>query len=141
MAEPADWIAALVALLKADGDIAAAVGTRVFGGELPAEEAAAMPRKALVLEPSGGSSLTGRSFIEHDTSRFDLFAYGATPREAGALADLAGLALRNARRGVRAGVLIHWVQPAGGSSSGRDPSLAWPRAFRSFQVLHSLQEI
>lgn len=137
----ADWIAALVELLKADAGISAAVGARVFGGELPAEEAASMPRQALVLEPSGGPSLTGRSFVQHDTSRFDLLAYGATSREAGQLADQAALVLRNMRRGVWANVLIHWVQPAGGSSSGRDAALAWPRAFRSFQVLHSLQEI
>lgn len=137
----ADWIGALVELLKADTGLTAALGTRVFGGELPPEEAAHMPRKALVLQASGGPSLTGRSFVQADTSRFDLMAYGATASEAGLLSDRAHQVLRNARRGVWAGVLIHWVQPAGGFSSGRDPALAWPRTFQSFQVLHSLQEV
>ncbi len=137
----ADLVSSLVALLLADATIAAQAGTRVFGGELPASEASSMPRKALVIQPSGGSSLTGASFIQADTERVDLFAYGATPKEAGDLADLAGLVLRNARRKVWAGLLIHWVKPAGGSSSGRDPALTWPRAFRSFQAFRSLQEI
>lgn len=134
----ADVVAALAALLAADAPTAAIAGTRVFGGELPAAEAAAMPREAIVLVPSGGISLTGASFVEHDTQRIDLFAYGATPHAAEQLRDTAALALRRARRKVWAGVLIHWVQPAGGVTNARDPDAAWPRAFQSFQVLHGL---
>jgi hypothetical protein len=54
VAEPADPIAGLVALLLADAGVAALAGVRVFGGELPKAEAQFMPRAALVVAPSGG---------------------------------------------------------------------------------------
>ena len=137
----ADRIDALIALLKADAGVAALAGARVFGGELPPGEAAAMPRHAIVLRPSGGASLTGGSYAEHDTGRVDLFAYGATPVEANVLRTAAALALRRVRRAVWAGVLVHWVRPAGGESSGREPAVDWPRSFQSFQVFNSLTEV
>ena len=137
----ADLIGAVVALLKADTATAAQVGVRVFGGELPPAETALMPRKAIVLTPSGGTSLTSGSFVEADTQRFDLFAYGATPAEAEALRDTAALALRRARRRVWAGVLIHWLKPAGGATNARDANAQWPRAFQSFQALHALNSV
>ena len=135
----ADPVSAIRALLLADAGVAGAVSGRVFGGELPAEEARAMPRAALVVSASGGVPLAADTYVEHDSLRFDVFAYGATPPEAAALLELASLVLRRARRGVWAGLLVHWVQPAGGYSDGRDPQLAWPRAFRSFQIAHSLE--
>jgi hypothetical protein len=138
---PADPIAALMALLKADAATAAIAGARVFGGELPEDEAAFMPREAIVVAMSGGVSMTAGSFVEHDTQRIDLFAYGATPREAEQLAATAALALRRARRAVWADTLIHWIQPAGGAAAARDPDAAWPRAFQSFQVFHALEAV
>ncbi|MFZ5749100.1 MAG: tail completion protein gp17 [Pseudomonadota bacterium] len=137
----ADVVGALVAFLAADAATAAIVGARVFGGELPSEEAAAMPRAAIVLTASGGSSLTGGSYVEHDTQRVDLFAYGATPHAAEQLRDVAAMALRRLRRGVWAQVLVHWAQPAGGSTGARDPDAAWPRAFQSFQIFHAIRTV
>jgi hypothetical protein len=134
----ADPLAALVELLLADDGVAAIAQDRGFGGELPADEAAHMPRAAFVVAASGGFSLTGGSYVEHDTQRVDLFAYGATPREAEQLLATAALALRRVRRSVAAGTLIHWVKPAGGLTGARDPDAAWPRAFQSFQVFHAL---
>lgn len=137
----ADPIAALLALLADDAAVAGLVDTRVFGGEVPGDEAKHMPRKALVVAPSGGSSLTGGSYAEHDTSRVDLFGYGATQQEANQVLAAAALVMRRIRRTVSANVLIHWAQPAGGSTGGRDAALAWPRAFQSFQVFHALEEV
>lgn len=137
----ADPIAALVALLQADADIAALVDQRVFGGELPAAETQFMPRGAIVLDLSGGVSIMGRSYVEADTQRFDLTAWGATPAQAALIAATAALALRRARRAVWAGTLIHWVQDAGGSQSGRDSDTQWPFSARSFQVLHALEAV
>ena len=141
MADPADLIGGLVALLAADASIAALVAARVFGGELPAEEAEHMPRKALIVPPAGGISLTGGSYVEHDTSRVDLFGYGATQREANRVVDTAAIVMRRIQRSISAGVLIHWAQPAGGAMAGRDPTLGWPPAFQSFQVFHALEEV
>lgn len=137
----ADLIAGVVALLRADSATAALAGARVFGGELPPAETASMPRACLVVASSGGTSLTGASFVEADTKRFDLKSYGRTPAEAEALLDTAALALRRARRKVWANVLIHWINPAGGSTGARDPNADWPRAFQSFQALHALVPI
>ena len=137
----ADIVAALVALLAAEASVTDLAGTRIFGGELPTDQAEFMPRDALVIAPSGGTSLTEGSFLEADTQRFDLFSYGPTPGSAAALSRIAATALRRARRSVHAGVLIHWVRHAGGFSIGRDPLTAWPRAIQSFQVFHSLEEV
>lgn len=137
----ADPVAALVEILKADIDVAALTGAFVFGGELPAAVTADMPRRAIVLRASGGSSLTANSFVEHDTQRIDLFAFGATPLDAGQLADLAALKFRRVQRIVSASTLVHWVKSAGGYSSGREPVTEWPRAFRSFQVFYALESV
>lgn len=137
----ADVIAALVALLKADNGVAALTGARVFGEELPSTEAKPMPRGAIVIAASGGVSLTGGSYCEHDTQRVDVSAYGRTPFEANALLRVASRVLRRARRSVWADVLIHWIDSAGGFSAARDPDAVWPRAFRSFQVFHALEAV
>lgn len=136
-----DLVGAVVAFFAADAGVAGIAGARVFGGELPPAETAHMPRSALVVGLSGGPSLTGASYVQADTQRVDVFAYGATPREAALLLGAAATAFRELRRTVSAGVLLHWAQPAGGFSDGRDPSFAWPRAWQSFQVLHSLTEV
>jgi hypothetical protein len=137
----ADLEGALVAYLKTDAFIAAMAGTRVFGGELPEAETASMPRACIVLRASGGVSLTGESYLEHDTQRVDVFAFGPTPREATRLMRAAFYALRSLRRSVHAGCLIHWANAASGSIAGREPVTEWPRQFQSFQVMHGLLTI
>lgn len=141
MPEPADLEAGLVTYLKADADLAALLGVRVFGGELPAAETEHMPRKAIVLRASGGVSLTSESHVEHDTQRIDVLAFGETPREAARVLRMAALAMRRLRRSVHGGTLLHWANPASGPSSGREPQTEWPRHFQSFQVMHGLVAI
>lgn len=136
-----DPVAALVAALKAEDAIAAQLGDRVFGGELPPGEAASMPRKALVLKPSGGVSLTGGTNVPHDTQRIDVFAYAPTVSEAAALMADVSLCLLWLQRAVWAGTLVHWVNSAGGYISGREGDTDWPRVFKSFQVFHALQSV
>ncbi|KPM23027.1 hypothetical protein AAJ72_08880 [Citromicrobium sp. RCC1885] len=140
MSEPADLEAGLRAYLL-DYAPLSAIGGRVFAGELPADETAAMPRGAIVLKSSGGVSLTAESENDHDTQRIDLFTFGATPREAGVLMRIAARGLRRLKRGIYGGVLIHWVNPAGGSAQGREPGTEWPRHFQSFQALHGLTQV
>lgn len=138
---PADLIAALIAVLKADPQVAALAATRVFGVELPGSEAAAMPRKCLVLQPSGGATLVEGSYVEHTAQRLDLFAYGETPYQASRLSRAAAIALKQVRRRVAAQTLIHWVDPAGGYLTGRDPDADWPVVFQSFQAFYAETEI
>lgn len=137
----ANIIEALVAVLGADPSVAALAGARVFGVELPQAEAASMPRAAVVVQPAGGVSFARGSYIEHDTQRIDLFAYGATPFEANTLRATCRRVLKAVRRQVVGGVLIHWAEPAGGFSAGRDADADWPRAFQPFQIFHALKEV
>ncbi len=134
-----DIVAALVTFIKADGGVSALVGTRVFGLELPGAEAASMPRKAVVLKPSGGPSFASGSYSEHDTQRIDVFAYGETLFEATRVRTAVSDAFRALRRGKTGTTLIHWVEPAGGWASQRETKLEWPRAFQSFQAFYALE--
>lgn len=137
----ADVIAGLVQVLKDDPAVAALAGARVFGLELPPTEAKAMPRKAIVLRASGGASLAAGATVEHDSQRVDLMAYGETPFEAARLRRTAADAFKGLQRQVSAGTLIHWVEPAGGFATERDPDAAWPLAFQSFQAFYAEPEI
>ena len=113
----------------------------IFGGELPADRTAQMPRKALVIRKSGGVSTTGGSFVETDTARVDLFSFGETPHEAGRVMAEAELAMRRLRRGVHGGCLLHSANSAGGAIAGREPGTEWPRQFQSFQVKYGLVQV
>lgn len=141
MDEAADLEGALVAYLKTIAAVTALTAQRIFGGELPEAETASMPRAAIVIKASGGVSQTGDSYVETDTQRVDVFAFGVTPREAARVSREAGLALRRLDRSVHAGVLLHSASAASGSLSVREPEVNWPRHFQSFQVLHSLTSI
>ncbi|MEO0589115.1 MAG: DUF3168 domain-containing protein [Pseudomonadota bacterium] len=141
MSVPADLEAGLVAYLKAQASVSALVGTRVFAGELHPNETQNMPRKALLVRLSGGVSLTGESKLRYDTQRFDLFAFGETPLEAGRTLATAGFELRALENGTWAGCRIFWVNSAGGRSQGVEPGTEWPRHFQSFQAMHGLIHI
>lgn len=141
MPEAADLEGGLVAYLKTIPSVVLLTGGRIFAGELPEDETASMPRKALVIRASGGVQLLGDTTVEHDTQRIDAFAFGETPREASRVMRAAALAFRRLQRSVHAGCLIHWVNSAGGSISGREPTTEWPRQFQSFQAMHGLTAI
>lgn len=137
----ADIVTAIVDLLKADAGVTDLCGDRVFGGELPRDEAAGMPRSTIVVQPSGGPPFQAAGRVKADTQRLDLIAYGATLKEAMALRDALRIALVMVVRRLVSGVLVHWVQSAGGYSTGRDRDGAWPYAFHSFQALYSTEEL
>jgi hypothetical protein len=134
-----DIITSIVDLLKTDADIVALCGDRVFGGELPPDEAASMPRAAIVIQPSGGVAFKAASLVKAEAQRFDLVAYGATPLLASTLRTAGARILVRVVRELVTGVLIHWVQSAGGYLAGRDRDGAWPFAFQSFQTLYSTE--
>ncbi len=133
----ADIVTSIVDLLKADTGVAALCGTRVFGGELPPAEAKSMPRQAVVIQPSGGVPFQPGSLLNAQAQRFDVIGYGATPLEAATVRYAARVALVSVMRRLVSGLLIHWVQSAGGYLAGRDRDGQWPFAFQSFQILFS----
>lgn len=145
MSEPlqieADPFGALRTWYLADADIVALVGEDVFVASLEDDVLDRGPKRALVVTPSGGTSMTGGSKAEFDTGRFDLIAYGATPQEADALIRVAAPRLYNIDRAVIGDTLIHWVNRAGGVGNARKSDTQWPQAFRSFQILYSLRPV
>ncbi len=96
-----------------------------------------MPRMAVVVQPSGGATLTENSYVEHATQRFDVFSYGETPFESERVRRVVFDALKALQRVVSAGVLIHWCDPAGGFANLRDPGTKWPVNFQSFQAFYA----
>ena len=132
-----DIIKGLIVFLQADAAVAALVGTRVFGQELPRAEADSMPRKAVVLQPSGGTILMGGSYVKHTAQRFDVISHGETAFQSERVRRAVFDALKALRRVVSLGVLIHWCDPAGGFANLRDPDTRWPINFQSFQAFYA----
>lgn len=130
-----DPLAALIAYLKADADVTAAVGTRVFGGELPPGETKSMPRKAIVIRPSGGPQTFGGGYQQYGELRLDFFAYGETPLEAFNVWRALHPALKQMRRNRQSTTLLHWAQPSGSPIALRDPDTDWSYNFSSWVVL------
>lgn len=137
MTQIPDRITALVAILKADAAVAAEVGARVFGGELPEAETASMPRKAIVITHAGGVAAFGGGYQEYGDSRVDTRCYGTTPHEADEVWRAAHGALKQLRRTLQGDMLVHWARQAGGPIPLRDPDADWPSIFASWQVLAS----
>lgn len=136
-----DPIGALVALASADAPIAALASAGIFGAELPEAVAAQMPIGALVIQATGGLPLTSGTFAQHDAQRFDVTSYGKTVREAAVLADKVSRLFRGISRRKVGTTLIHWIDSAGGFSTGRDRDGRWPQVFQSFQLFHALEEV
>lgn len=133
----ADVIKGLVSFLRGDAALDLLVSDRVYGLELPASEAAAMPRKAVVLKASGGPTITGGSFVKATGQTFDIFSYGETPHESERVRRAVFDALKALQREVSADVLIHWCEPAGGFANLRDPDADWPINFQSFHAFYA----
>lgn len=132
-----DIITAIVDLLRAAPGIAALVAGRVYGDELPESLMVEMPTQCVVVKPSGGAAFQGAGKLNAEAQRFDLFCYGASPFEADQLRRACRPVVLGIERRQHNGVLIHWVQSAGGYLTGRDRDGAWPYAFASFQTLYS----
>jgi len=135
-----DVLAALVALLQADPAIAAITQGRVYAGELPAEQAAEMPRPALVLQPQpGAAAVTAQAALR--TQRVDLVCWGKTPGAAFELHRVAAAYLRQLSRSVAAGCLVHCIEDAGGFTAERDGNSGWPYSAQSFTALFSTEPV
>ena len=127
-----DHVTAVMEYLKADSDIVALVGTRVFGIELPELETNFMPRKAIVIKQSGGDGSGG--YLEHSSPRIDIFCYGETPHQARTVRREVFDVLKQLIRTVTDSTLINSISPEGGPLDLRDPDTQWPVVFESYQV-------
>lgn len=133
-----DPIQAIVAFLQADAQVAALAGTRVFSVELPAPEAAFMPRGAVVITGSGSARMVrglGTSdFIPAGNRRIDVRCYGATTYDATAL-DLAVYeALKHMNRVVVGNAMLYTATIESTGINMRDADGKWPLSLSVYVV-------
>jgi hypothetical protein len=107
----------------------------IYGGELPQEENATMPKKAVVLHASGGYE--NNDYIEIVKPRLDVYCYGETYYEAGTVDRAVYDVMKHVMRKRIAGVLLHGVACGGGPIQVKHAETGWPIVWRSYQVTAS----
>lgn len=132
-----DPIEALVAYLRADPQVAALTAGRVYGAELPLQEAALMPRKALVVTAAGGGAVGpgARSYLAVGTVRMDVRCYGETQYEAMRVFRAVHGALKGLRRHPQGPMLLHAAYEEAGPLQTREPEVGWPLVLSVWEVL------
>lgn len=130
-----DPMKAIRAAALADVEVAAQVGARVYVPELPRADAAAMPRKALVLSPSGGAGNTSPAPI--GDTRFDAKCYGATHLEAAAVYYAFREFARELAQSRVGGALVYALSIETGPIQTREPEVDWPMVLGVFMVTAS----
>jgi len=127
-------ITALVAFLKDDAEVTTQAGTKVFGAELPPDEAVNMPQKCIVIQAAGGPVGPGRSRIRYNVIRIDVKGYGTTPETAWDVYQAAYDALKQLVPTKQGPALLYDASVAGGPLQLRDANLEWPMVLGSFDV-------
>ena len=129
-------LAAVVQMLLDDLNISQLCGNRVYGSELPRNQAKEQPRAALVLRPSGGGSIGpgARSWTPWTVMRLDVTAYGKDPDEAINVHWAAYRAFTDLERTVIANCILHNAVVTGGPITGRDGDTDWPFVLGVYDV-------
>lgn len=125
-------IGALQAILAADVEVAAIVGTRVFGLELPKGESASMPRQAVVLKMSGGDPDGSLNPVTDVT--VDVFNYGGNMTEAETLYLTTHATLKAMGRQHASNTMVYPALRVGGPFYLKDPDGDWPVVVESWSV-------
>ena len=131
-----DTLAAAILLLKADVEVALLVNTRVFGEELPPEEAADMPRAAVLLRTSSNAAGIG-GYSRLEVNGIDAYCFGETPAQAEEVRRAVHEAFKQARRAVVEETLLHSFDQIGSPRADRDPDTQWPYSLSSWRMLAS----
>ncbi len=134
-----DPVQALVTLLKADSNIAALCGTRVFGQNLPAGEANYMPRTALIIQNTGGTPGAGMS--RQYNAQVDVRAYGSNAVEASQLLLTANLILQGLGRVVVGQTIIYGALMQTGSFYGIEGKGFWDYQFAVWLINSSFKSM
>lgn len=118
--------------------VTAKVDTRIFGSQLPAAQAASMPRAAIVVIDAGGPGTVWDRTITH---RLDIRCYGATPLAARELAwivytELAWLSRRTIGTGK-----LYALEPQMTPLPQVDPDTNWPSATVTFLATVSREPV
>jgi len=128
-----DVLKALLVYLKADDAVAALVSTRVFGGELPKNEIADMPRDAVIVRIDGGRERHGGVPISR--SRVEVWSLGPTYVDAGKVDRAVYDALTTLVRQVVSNVFLHAASIETGYRMVRDTITGWPAILRLGTVI------
>lgn len=126
-------IVGLVDYLKADAGVAALVGTRVYGVEIPPTQVDSMPQKAVMVRPEGGNPRPGTLPIARP--RYDLWSTAETFLEAIEVDAAVFDALETLRREDISNVFLHCVLPAHGHRATREPTTGWRAVVRAATVI------
>jgi hypothetical protein len=132
-----DFLDGLVDYLKQDVTLHELAAGRIYPAELPATEAALMPRYAIVLVPAGGTAEASNVALQ--SPRVDVFCYGATPKQARMLYYEATRALKALARDVHALTLLHTAVQSAGPLVGRTPE-GWPMCWASWIINASTED-
>ncbi len=135
----ADILGALVDLMLADGPVAALVGTRVYGGEMPRSEGPTIPRKVMVLLYSSGAG--NNDYVELTEPAVDMRCYGETPQAADEVRRAGHDVMKTLTRKVQSSVLLHRANQLTGPITFRDPDTDQPASMNSYSVLAAEQAI
>lgn len=132
-----DTLGALIGYLRGLTTVSALAGARIYGAELPATEAAHMPRACVVLRHAGqGFGSWGMRRTGVGSQRFDVRCYGATPREAMLLSGVVTAAMKGLVRHADGATVLFDAAHTGGPFSLLEPDgLEWPFALTSYNVL------
>lgn len=137
-----DPVPGILMALKANSAIAALVGTRVYGEELPRnlivgdEEAGndSIPQAIVVSSATGGFGLGQRSTIKVLPFRVDLKCYGETPYEARQVHYEVTSVLKRIIGKNFNGTRYYRFIPEIAAMYARDPDTDWPFVFSSYDV-------
>jgi len=129
-----DVLSALIAYLKADTELAALVGARVYGGELPEADVVSMPRNCVVARLAGGTERSTSARIKR--VRVDLFSYGGDGyKEAGQVDGAVADALSDLRRATYSSTLLQ-ASGYGGPFQLKEPIHGWKYVARTALVAY-----
>ncbi len=120
---------ALIIHLKTVAAITDITSTRIFGGEIPEDQIADMPRALIVLRYAGGFD----EFRTHRVQepRLNIFCYGDGYRQAGQVDGVVADALIVILRLTVGNTLIYSVGYSGGPRQLKEPDTGWPYSVRS----------
>lgn len=122
--------------LEADATVAALVGTKIYGGELPNSEVANMPQDCVVIHLAGGGAAPriGASTIPISRPRYDFKCYGQTVLTAMQLYAAVHSALRCLTQQVINNTVLYAAIMEAGPVNLRDADGQWPFVFAVYTI-------
>jgi hypothetical protein len=132
LAQPPDPVSAIVAVLKADTDVAALISTKAYDRELPCTETENMPQKCVVVRPVGGSGTGDRTRVGE--VNVDCMCYGEVPYQAAKVSWAVLQALKHMDGQTQENTLLKTAIPIAGPIFLRDPDTDWPIEMRTFTI-------